>query len=271
MEWRDTSIPLTRDEALRIACRYQKTAEHLADYPYHELETARFGRGYAFTANATSGANIYIIVSDEGCASGVFTDKLPTMDAVIAEHLARAAHRNRYLSDDELGVEQRLAIAAHDSGADQVNEASALRIGAIADYADYLLQTMRSGPPTHLSGRELMARTDSLLAPPVAGRRYTHRCPVCGRPVRHTYGYPNAVCEHCVERTTDRTGRQVRGYNTHFSGGMIAYYVDQHGQEAQQQECVEVTRTGVCFIDGREAIMREARLGGIVVEASPGD
>ncbi|RMI35721.1 hypothetical protein EBN03_01140 [Nocardia stercoris] len=85
----------------------------------------------------------------------------------------------------------------------------------------------------------------------------------------HAQRYPRAVCDDCRARTTDRAGRRITGYNTSFSGGMIAYYTDTLGEPndpAAREECVEVTRTGLCFIDGVAATMREARFGGIVVQ-----
>jgi hypothetical protein len=56
---------------------------------------------------------------------------------------------------------------------------------------------------------------------------------------------------------------------------MIAYYADtlEHsdGSGSRQEECVEVSRTGVCFIDGHPATMQEARFGGIVVQMASAD
>ncbi|MBF6316367.1 hypothetical protein IU438_04350 [Nocardia cyriacigeorgica] len=56
---------------------------------------------------------------------------------------------------------------------------------------------------------------------------------------------------------------------------MIAYYADTvdptDGSGAEYVECVEVTRTGLCFIDGRRASMHESRFGGIVVQLEGDD
>ncbi|MFD6162570.1 hypothetical protein ACFWF7_03135 [Nocardia sp. NPDC060256] len=54
---------------------------------------------------------------------------------------------------------------------------------------------------------------------------------------------------------------------------MIAYYTDtlEHSDGSRQEECVEVTRTGECFIDGYPATMQEARFGGIVVQMASAD
>ncbi|MBF6286700.1 hypothetical protein [Nocardia cyriacigeorgica] len=78
-----------------------------------------------------------------------------------------------------------------------------------------------------------------------------------------------------MSRATDRAGRRVTGFNTSLSGGMIAYYSDTvdrtDGSGAAYEECVEVSRTGVCFIDGRHASMHESRFGGILVQLAEDD
>ncbi len=140
-----------------------------------------------------------------------------------------------------------------------------------ADYAEFVLIVLRrSGNPGE-SGRNILARNDFLLQSPVPGRRYTQRCPNCRRPTIYHERYLHAVCDHCQSRATDRAGRRIIGFNTGFGGGMIAYYADtvEHSDGSQREECVETTRTGVCFVDGHPATMQEARFGGIVVQMTP--
>ncbi|CAM4405465.1 hypothetical protein NONI108955_25500 [Nocardia ninae] len=54
---------------------------------------------------------------------------------------------------------------------------------------------------------------------------------------------------------------------------MIAYYADtvEVSDGPEYEECVEVSRTGRCFIDGRPATMQEARFGGIVIQLDSTD
>ncbi|WP_280348687.1 hypothetical protein [Nocardia neocaledoniensis] len=214
------------------------------------------------------GIDGYVLVTTEGRGSGLLSRAGRTIDMVIDEHLARAEHANRYIPDSELSAAHHAAMAAYDAGLTRIDELPrrAALDAETADYAEYLLIALRrykiTGP-----ARTLLARNDSLLSARDPGRRYTQPCPCCEQPASYDQRYPRLVCDRCRARTTDRAGRRVTGYNVDFYGGMIAYYTDE-SSSSQREECVEVTRSGVCFIDGRRATMREGRFGGIVVESA---
>ncbi len=263
--------PLTRDEALRIAREHANDPDSLIPYTHQGLETARHGAGFAYMQTIRTddgGIDGYVLVTTEGRGSGLLSRAGRTIDMVIDEHLARAEHANRYIPDSELSAAHHAAMAAYDAGLTRIDELPrrAALDAETADYAEYLLIALRrykiTGP-----ARTLLARNDSLLSARDPGRRYTQPCPCCEQPASYDQRYPRLVCDRCRARTTDRAGRRVTGYNVDFYGGMIAYYTDE-SSSSQREECVEVTRSGVCFIDGRRATMREGRFGGIVVESA---
>ncbi len=188
----------------------------------------------------------------------------------IAEHLAAADHANRDIPDSELSVAHRVALEAYDRGLTRISELPGHRtLGAErADYAEFVLLALRQRGAEGELGRKVLARNDFLLRSPTPGRRYTQPCPRCRRPAFYKDRYPRAVCDQCHGRTTDHTGRRVTGYNIDLSGGMIAYYTEtvEGTDSSRYEECVEVTRTGACLVDGYPATMEEEHLGGIVVQ-----
>ncbi|WP_194818648.1 hypothetical protein [Nocardia sp. XZ_19_385] len=274
----DPSSSLTYDDAVRIARDQARDPGSVVYYSHQSLENASYGRGFAFLETIRSDRgdlDAYVLVSTVGCASGLLSEAGRTIDTVIAEHLAQAAHANRDISDSELGVAQRLALEAYDAGLTRIDEVAGGIDPETVDYAEFVLLILRSSGGPTVSGRKILARSDFLLQSPTPGRRYTQPCPLCERPAVYEGRYPRMVCYHCRDRTTDRAGRRVVGFNTDAFGGMIAYYADalEHpdGSGPHQEESVEVTRTGVCFIDGHPATMREGRFGGIVVELASAD
>lgn len=262
--------PLTRDEALRIAREHANDPDSLIPYTHQGLETARHGAGFAYLQTIRTddgGIDGYVLVTTEGRGSGLLSRAGRTIDMVIDEHLARAEHANRYIPDSELSAAHHAAMEAYDAGLTRIDELPrrAALDAETADYAEYLLNALRRYKIAG-SARSFLARDDQLMREREARRRYTQPCPLCARPAVLYPRYPRAVCDHCRGRTTDSFGRRVAGFNVDFSGGMIAYFTDDGG--AQREECVEVTRTGRCFIDGRPATMREGRFGGIVIESA---
>ncbi|WP_063128129.1 hypothetical protein [Nocardia fusca] len=275
MKQPDPGSPLTFDEALLIARDLAQDSRTLTPYSHRGLETARYGRGFAFlqTIGTDRGdMDGYVLVTTTSYGSGLLSVGGSTIDTVIAEHLARAEHANRDIPDSELSMAHRVALEAYDLGLTRISEMPGRRkIGAAtADYAEFILIALRRSGNRGDSGRTILARNDFLMQSPAAGRRYTQPCPRCARPAIFQERYPRAVCDHCRSRTTDHTGRRVTGFNTHLSGGMIAYYTDtlgdSDGSDSHKEACVEVTRTGVCFVDGQPATMQEAHFGGIVVQ-----
>lgn len=273
----DPSSPLTYDEALRIARDKAQNPDTLIPYTHQRLENARYGRGFAFLQTFRSDRGDtegYALVTATGHGSGILSAN-QHIDTVIAEHLARFDHANRDIPDSDLSAAHRVALAAFDAGLTRIDEAPerAAIDAETADYAEFVLLILwRSRNPGD-SGRKILARNDFLLQDPDPGRRHTHPCPHCGRPAAYNARYPRVVCDHCQSRTTDHAGRRVTGHNTHLSGGMIAYYTDtlENSDGSPQEECVEVTRNGVCFIDGQPATMAEAHFGGIVVQMASAD
>lgn len=271
MKWPRLSTPPNYDEALRIARDLATNPDTLVPYPHQGLEQARHGQGFAFleTVRTDRGdTDGYVLVTTTAYGGGLLSMAGHTIDTVITEHLARAEHSHRHIPDSELSPAHRMASEAYDAGLTRIDEMPGrVAIDAeTADYAEFILIVLRRSR-TRDSARAILARNDFLLESPTVGRRYTQPCPHCERPTAYEARYPRAVCDHCRSRTTDRAGRRITGYNTDFSGGMIAYYVDTvEDSGSQKEECVEVTRTGVCSIDGYPATMQEARFGGIVVE-----
>ncbi|MGX1810735.1 hypothetical protein ACWIGI_33870 [Nocardia sp. NPDC055321] len=274
----DPNARPTYAEALERARGMVQDPGTLVHYPHPGLENATHGTGFAFLHTIRSDRGEldgYVLIATTARASGLLSAANRTIESVIDEHLRRATHMNRYIPDNELGPAQRAAIAAYDGGFDRVDQPPAHEPldPATADYAAYVLIALRRGGGSDLTARNILARNDSLLNPPEPNRRYTHPCPHCTAPTPYSERYPRALCDHCYQRITDSTGRRITGYNTSLSGGMIAYYSDTlHGEkDADYEECVETTRTGRCYIDGRPATMREARFGGIVVQLVQSD
>jgi hypothetical protein len=84
-------------------------------------------------------------------------------------------------------------------------------------------------------------------------------CPICGAPRPHSPRYPDHVCEDCVERACDETGRGIRFFNPSLTGGFGAQYRDTG----------EPRESHLCSIDGVRCRADEARFGGVVVRQMP--
>ncbi|WP_245401526.1 hypothetical protein [Nocardia albiluteola] len=265
--------PLTYDEALRKARGQARDPDNLIHYRHEGLENARYGRGFAFAETIrTDGGDIdaYVLVTATAYNFGILWEGTPTIDAAIAEHLAQAEHVNRHIPDSELSVLHQVALEAFDTGLARIDEFPLRRAlnAEQADFAEFILLVLRRNRTEGDNGRRILARHDFLLEGRTPGRRYTQPCPRCGQPTTYQERYPLIVCDQCQRRATDHTGRGVTGFNIDMSGGMIAYYSDtvDAADGSRKEECVEVTRTGECLIDGQPAIMQEARFGGILVQ-----
>ncbi len=269
----DPDFPRTYEEALEKAQELARNPDSLIPYRLHKLENASYGRGFAFlqTVPGERGdMDGYVLVATNRWGSGILVNG-ETIDTVIAEHLSKAAHDNREIPDSELSPAHRIALDAWELGHTRIADTpgrSAIDATTI-DYAQYILIALKRNGRQGEPGRKILARNDFLLNGPAPGRRYTQPCPNCHHPTVYTERYPRMVCDDCHSRTTDRAGRRITGYNTHLSGGMIAYYSDtvEGTDSSKYEECVEITQTGRCFIDGHPAFMAEARMGGIVVQS----
>ncbi|MHC1782232.1 MAG: hypothetical protein AB9891_05630 [Anaerolineaceae bacterium] len=81
-------------------------------------------------------------------------------------------------------------------------------------------------------------------------------CPICGVEIPFDMRYPNAVCRCCVEKASDRKGRQLSFFNEGMSGGLKSIYAGT-GEPYDSE---------VCYIKGVMCRAREAHMGGVVVE-----
>ena len=83
-----------------------------------------------------------------------------------------------------------------------------------------------------------------------------HQCPICNTSLEKWERYPRYVCEDCIGKATDSTGRILLFSNIDFAGGFIAKYKDTG----------KIYDSNSCFIDGVRCHADEARFGGIVVQ-----
>lgn len=95
-------------------------------------------------------------------------------------------------------------------------------------------------------------------------------CPVCSKPVKTLEYYPRSLCPECSARVTDRSGRPVVFYDIQalptpnssgitLLGGFYGYYANTGLQETYS--------SSTCYIDGITCEAKNARFGGIVIEA----
>ncbi|MFE1592360.1 hypothetical protein [Nocardia sp. NPDC058705] len=267
---------LTYEEAFEIAQQWSGNPTSVVAYHHPRLENAQHGRGFAFTHTiSTDDGELdgYVLVTETTCASGLLGMFGLTINAVIAEHLTQADHDHREIADHELGAAQQLAVTAFDAGHTRISEMPEYPSNDVelVDYADYILLALRRWSRNGASARKILASEDSLMEPPRPGVRYTQPCPHCEQLMFYQPRYPREICGDCRDRISDRAGRRVIATNTSLLGtGMVAYYTDTDARVAgpgvEREECGEVTQSGVCFLDGHPATVREARFGGIVVE-----
>ena len=82
------------------------------------------------------------------------------------------------------------------------------------------------------------------------------RCPICRKEQPVDPRYPNHLCEACVDRAVDESGRALRFSNVGMSGGFVASYADTGDKRDSH----------VCYVDGVKCWADEARFGGVVVQ-----
>ena len=94
--------------------------------------------------------------------------------------------------------------------------------------------------------------------------------PVCSKPVKTLEYYPRSLCPECSARVTDRSGRPVVFYDIQvlpapnssgvtLLGGFYGYYANTGLQETYS--------SSTCYVDGITCEAKNARFGGIVIEA----
>ncbi len=81
-------------------------------------------------------------------------------------------------------------------------------------------------------------------------------CPICGAGQTPNPRYPRYLCPDCATQALDETGRRLKFFNTHISGGFQAAYADTG----------ELRDSHVCFVRGVRCWADEARFGGIVIQ-----
>jgi hypothetical protein len=226
-------------------------------YPHAELEGDAVAGGWAF-----AGASLLVIVAHDGGHATTSLSHFSPEDTVTS-WLAKQRHRHRRVDEDALGDAQRLALEAVRRDVPVTSLAAGVAPDVV-DHAERLAIMLRRWRPRDGGDPvRVFASHDHLLEPARDGERHTHPCPLCGTPAVHADRYPRSVCDACAHQASDSTGRRVSGFNTSVSGGFVAHYADSPDGEV----CVEVTRSGRCFVDGVECTIGEARFGGTVVQA----
>jgi hypothetical protein len=87
-----------------------------------------------------------------------------------------------------------------------------------------------------------------------------HVCPGCGARQPHIPRFPWHFCNACVQRATDGSGRRVVFGNRSASRGFAWNYADAPASQASACNAVR------CLINGRPALVTEARYGSVVAE-----
>jgi len=244
---------MSNEAALALAAARGFDPAALRRVAHRELEIDATSGGYAFE-NASG--HIVIVGYDGSYGTFALHDASPTAEHVIRQWLTERRHANRRLVLSELGVWQQAAVVAAREGV-TVAELELSLDPDDTDYAEFVrIHLSRSGGDP----LRTLAAYDHLLEEP-GTRRYTHPCPLCGRPALHTDRYPRSVCDSCYVRTADSTGRLVTGSNVSLTGGFVAHFT------GTAEICAEVTASKRCWVGEDACSIDEAYLGGVVVQA----
>lgn len=84
----------------------------------------------------------------------------------------------------------------------------------------------------------------------------SYNCSICNIKLEKVKRYPRYICQKCVSKATDITGRRLIFSNADYSGGFIAVYED----------AKEIYDSHICYVENIKCFADEARFGGIVVE-----
>lgn len=253
----------TEQAALARAREHVPAPDLLTRHPHPEYDADEVSGGHAFTAPGR-----LVLVGRRGSLSVEVVGPDDDIDRLIDARLAEQRHRDRPLTDADLGPCQQAALRVAEEGVDPAAVTDRLREVLVTEEeveaATYLWIRMRRAIARGGDARRELAANDELLVGTgMSPALRVIACPVCGRPSLTMPRYPRAVCDACHERATCVHGRRVRGYNTSFSGGFAAEHVDGDAPTA----CEETTRSGKCRIGEVACRIGEARFGGVVVEA----
>lgn len=260
--------PRTEEEAALARAREHVPApELLTRHPHPAYDADEVSGGHAFTT-----PDRLVLVGRRGNLSVELVGPDDDIDRLIGARLAEQRHRDRPLSDADLGPCQQAALRVVDEGVAPAAVTDRLRHELATqdqvEAATYLWMRMRRAVARGGDARRELAANDDLLAgtgmPPAL---MVIACPVCGLPALTMPRHPRAVCDDCFDRVTCVHGRRVHGFNTTLSGGFAAEHLDGEAPRA----CEETTRSGECRIGDVECRIGEARFGGVVVEAVESD
>lgn len=105
---------------------------------------------------------------------------------------------------------------------------------------------------------ELFPQNLTFSAAEEADMLATQNCPICATELPLNPRYPRCVCQDCAAKARSADSRPLAFFNETLSGGFLANYADT-GENYTGREC---------YIDGVKCWADEAKMGGIVIEAS---
>lgn len=82
-----------------------------------------------------------------------------------------------------------------------------------------------------------------------------HLCPVCSKELPINKKYPNYVCDHCSDKTTDSKGRSIMYYPGENPGELEAYYDDNGSYNSN-----------ICYVEGVKSLATVSTSGWIIIE-----
>ncbi len=84
-------------------------------------------------------------------------------------------------------------------------------------------------------------------------------CPICKAEKAENPRYPNYVCHICALDVSDELGRLLKIVNTNIGDG-ISVTCGETGEERSSREC---------FVRGVRCFVKQAHLGGVVIQTFP--
>ncbi|WP_146462242.1 hypothetical protein [Rubripirellula tenax] len=91
-----------------------------------------------------------------------------------------------------------------------------------------------------------------------------HRCPGCDCALKYSQRYPDFFCTDCLSLAEDADGRRLQFGNMGPMGGF--YWSLDGALDGKSETTHENSDPVKCLISGRQAIVVEARFGGVVAQ-----